>query len=262
MSLAKEWLLPVTKTLAKGNAVGPVYALGDQVTLFTLNYARKKLQAAGLLRNPKADFVPCHQNPKLVSFQTVLGLLGLNEFHDIDFNGKAALNLDYSKPIPAELKNRAGVVIDIGTSEHIFNLTQVFANIVELLQKNGLVLHLAPLSWYNHGFVNFNPIWFKEFYQANAFEIVEHGLIVSPFGYPLLSLFGHLGLEEKYLESRFAPFSFVLNDESRTFAGIANHLGMIGRIIFLFAARKLVDDRTVKFPLQDIYAQNALQTRG
>jgi hypothetical protein len=259
MSLTKEWLLPVTRTLVKLKAEGPVYALGDQITYFTHDYARRKLQGAGLLRNPSAPLIPCHENPKMVSFRTVLALIGLTDFYDIDLNGQAALNWDLSKPIPAELKGRAGVVIDIGTCEHIFNLTQVFANIVELLGTGGLVLHLAPLSWYNHGFVNFNPIWFKEFYQCNQFQLLEHGLIVAPFAYSMLSFFERLGLEEHFLESRIAPLSFFLNDESRMLARIANHFGMSGRVIILFAARKTVDNQGVVFPCQEIYRQSILK---
>lgn len=260
MALAKEWLLPVTRTLAESKAEGPVYVLGDQVSWFTYDYARRKLDRAGLLRNPAAPFIPCHGNSKMVSFRTVLALIGLTDFLDIDLNGRAALNWDLSSPIPAELKGRAGVVIDIGTCEHIFNLTQVFANIVELLRAGGLIIHLAPLSWYNHGFVNFNPIWFKEFYECNQFDLLRHGLIVAPFAYSLLALSGHLGLEERYMESRVAPFSFILNDENPLLARISNHLGIAGRLIFLFAARKTVDGRDVEFPCQSIYRESILNS--
>lgn len=261
MSLTKEWLLPVARTLIKLKAEGPVYVLGDQITWFTHDYARRKLGRAGLLRNPAAPIIPCHANPKMVSFRTVLAMIGLTDFHDIDLNGKAELPWDLSKPIPTEFKGRAGVVIDIGTCEHIFNLPQVFSNIVELLGKGGLVLHLSPLSWYNHGFVNFNPIWFKEFYQCNRFQLLEHGLIVSPFAYSMLALHTRLGLGEYYLESRVTPPTFILNDESWTLAGISNHVGIGGRVIILFAACKTNDSQGVELPCQGMYRESILKER-
>lgn len=183
MSLPKEWLPPLARALIRNDAKGPVYAMGDQITWFTHAYALRVLKAAGLLRNASVSALPSPHNPKMVSFRTVLAMLGFEEFYDIDINGRAALTLDFSQPLCDELRGRAGVVIDIGTCEHIFNLPQVFTNLIELLRPGGTILHLAPISWYNHGFVNFNPIWFKEFYQHNHFHLQEHSLIVSPCAY-------------------------------------------------------------------------------
>ncbi len=259
MSLTKEWLLPVARTLIEHQAAGPVFVLGDQTTSFTHAYVLRRLREAGLLHNPSAPVIPCHQNPRLVSFRTVLAMLGLTDFYDIDLNGRAALRWDFSQPIPNEFKLRAGTVIDIGTCEHIFNLTQVFTNIVDLLGAGGLVLHLAPLSWYNHGFVNFNPIWFKEFYEQNQFKALEHGLVISPLAYSMLSFFSHFCLERQYIESLVSSPSFILNDESPTLSRLANHFGMIGRVIFLFAARKTVD-ADVEFPCQRIYRPAMLKS--
>src|SRR5579872_364336 len=120
MSLTKEWLLPMARGLITHGAAGPVYAMGDQVSYVPAAYALRKLNAAGLLRNPHAAIAPCHQNPRMASFQSILGLLGLGTYFDIDVNGRAAIRADFSSPLPQELREQAGVVIDIGTSEHIF----------------------------------------------------------------------------------------------------------------------------------------------
>lgn len=257
MSLAKEWLIPVARTLVKHSATGPVYSLGDQITSLTPEYALRRLRHAGLLRNPNVPIIPSHENPRMVSFQTVLAMLGLQDYYDIDLNGKAAITCDFAQPISAQLRGQAGVVVDIGTSEHIFDLPQVFKNIVDLLQPGGVVLHLAPLSWYNHGFVNFNPVFFKEFYEHNQFSSLEHGLIVTPFEYALQSVLGRLGLEQRYHESGMTPLSFFWDDESKTIDRFANSVGVSARIIFLYAARKSRDITPVNVPCQGIYRRRS-----
>lgn len=258
MSLPKEWLIPMARALVNSGCSGPVYVLGDQVTWFTYDYARRQLYRKGLLRNPSEPFVPDHQNPRMVSFRTLLGMLGFHEFYDIDLNGHADLNWDLSRALPSDSRKQAGLVIDIGTCEHIFNLPQVFTNIVELLKPGGIVFHLAPLSWYNHGFVNFNPLFFKEFYEQNNFEVLEHILIVSPFLYSFQCLLSRFGLEERYLLSELPPLYFVLNDESERLRRIADHIGMGGRVIFQFVARKALNDVPVTFPHQRTYRQTIL----
>ncbi|MGO9125732.1 MAG: class I SAM-dependent methyltransferase [Terriglobales bacterium] len=253
MSLAKEWMMPVARVLTKHANDGPVYALGDQITWLTREYALRNLSKAGLLRNPAAPVIPSHRNPKLISLQTFIAMLGFNEYHDIDINGRAAITCDFSQPLPPQLSEKAGVVVDIGTCEHIFNLPQAFTNIVRLLRPGGVVLHLAPLSFYNHGFVNFNPIFFREFYEHNQFSVLEHGLIVAPIEYPLQFLLDRLGVEKRYHESALSPVSFFLNDESKTVSRLANYFGVGARIIFLFAGRKGKGSIPVTFPCQGIY---------
>ncbi len=255
MALRKEWLMPVARTLVKHGAAGPVYVLGDQVTYFTYEYARRKLSAAGLLRNPSAPVVASHQNPRMVSLQTVLGMLGLEEFNDVDLNGRAALSWDLSRPLPPGVSGKAGVVIDFGTCEHIFNLSQAFSNIVDLLRPGGTVMHLSPVTWYNHGLVNFNPIWFKEFYAHNHFELLDHYLILAPFQEVFLSSLARLGLTCRYFESGISAVSFLVNDEGRWLTRLACYIGMVANTIFLFVGRKSQDGFQVSFPIQSVYRQ-------
>jgi SAM-dependent methyltransferase len=255
MSLPKEWLMPLARTLVRNGAKGPVYALGDQITWFTHEYATRRLKASGLLRNASVAGLPSSHNSRMTSFRSVVEMLGFGEYYDVDANGRASVTADLSLPLPEQYKAKAGVVIDIGTCEHIFNFPQVFTNIIELLRPGGTVVHLAPLSWYNHGFVNFNPIAFREFYEHNGFEVRDHGLIVAPFEYTLECILSRLGLAERYFLSNISPASFVLNDESRTLARLANHLGIGARVLILFAARKPMENLPVSFPHQAMYRQ-------
>jgi hypothetical protein len=257
MSLTKEWLLPLARTLIRNDAKGPVFALGDQITWFTKEYATRRLKSSGLLQNTSVAGMESSHDPQMVSFRSLIEILGLGGYYDIDVNGRASIAADLSQPLSEEHKRRAGVVIDIGTSEHIFNFPQVFTNIIELLRPGGMVIHMAPLSWFNHGFVNFNPLVFKEFYEQNSFELLDHGLIVAPFEYTLQCILSRFGLTERYFLSNISPISFVLNDESRTLARMANHLGIGARVLILFAARKPMENLPVSFPHQSMYRQMA-----
>jgi hypothetical protein len=260
MSLTKEWLIPLARTLVRSGATGPVFALGDQITWFTQEYARRRLLASGLLRNPFVAGRASSHNPKMVSFRSLLEMIGFGEYYDIDVNGRATLTEDLSRPLREDYKSKAGVVIDIGTSEHIFNLSQVFANIVELLQPGGIVVHLSPLSFYNHGFVNFNPIAFREFYEHNGFQIGEHGLIVAPFEYTLQCILTRLRLADWYFLSNIRPISFVMNDESRTLERMTKHLGIGARVVILFTAKKPLKNLPVSFPHQAMYRRSLPDT--
>jgi len=247
--------MPLARTLIRNNAEGPVFALGDQITWFTQEYAASRLRACGFLRNASIADIGSPHNPRMVAFRSLLQMLGFDEYYDIDVNGRASVTEDLSRPIRPAYRGQAGVVIDVGTTEHIFNFPQVFANIVELLKPGGMVIHLSPLSFYNHGFVNFNPIIFKEFYEHNGFKVVDHGLIVAPFEYTLQCILTRLGLEEQYFLSRIPPVSFLLNDESRSLERLTKHLGLGARVVILFAARKQKETVAVSFPHQAMYSR-------
>lgn len=251
MSLAKEWLLPLARVLIKNDAKGPVYVLGDQFTWFSYEYAFRKLKKTGLLRNAAAPKALSAKQSSAVSFRTFMGMLGFEEFYDIDINGLADLTWDLAQPLSTEFHGRAGLVIDIGTCEHIFDLPQSFSNIVELLRPGGIVVHLSPFSWYNHGFVNFNPVLFREFYEHNHFQLLDHVLIWSPFDYTVRVIADRFGLEP--LLSRFSSITFTLDDENPTLTRFANHVGLSARMMFLFAAKKSMDNLPPSFPCQSIY---------
>lgn len=71
-------------------------------------------------------------------------------------------------------------VIDVGTSEHIFNVSNVFQNIHETLNVGGHVLHFVPgNSGMNHGFYQFSPILYYQYYLENGYDLKELKLFES-----------------------------------------------------------------------------------
>ena len=101
--------------------------------------------------------------------------LGANSYIAIDVNERLdAVICDLNYPLNSFLKSRkASLVTNNGTSEHLFNQAQVFENIHILCGIDGLMLHILPLTpWINHGFYNYNPIFFRDLSRVNSYEIL------------------------------------------------------------------------------------------
>lgn len=80
--------------------------------------------------------------------------------------------VDLNVPFPAEMQGAYHLVLDFGTMEHCFNIAQAMANGATALAPGGCILHLNPLNMYNHGFYNFSPTFYADFYTQNGFELV------------------------------------------------------------------------------------------
>ncbi|KAA0676215.1 hypothetical protein [Roseomonas genomospecies 6] len=67
----------------------------------------------------------------------------------------------------------ADVVMDIGTSEHVFHYPNCLRNIVESVAVGGVILHTLPVNnQVDHGFYQFSPTLFHDFYSENGLEIL------------------------------------------------------------------------------------------
>lgn len=82
--------------------------------------------------------------------------------------------LDLNEPLPVRYQNRYSLVIDPGTTEHIFNVGQALLSVAGAVCEGGYVYHMVPLASWNHGFWNFSPLVFSQFYsERNGFELVQ-----------------------------------------------------------------------------------------
>lgn len=99
--------------------------------------------------------------------------LGATEYLAIDTNTKKdAVIGDLNTDIAGAFE-KSDLVTNNGTSEHLFNQAQVFKNIHSLCKLNGLMLHILPLTpWINHGFYNYNPIFFRDLARVNNYDIL------------------------------------------------------------------------------------------
>jgi len=127
---------------------------------------------------------PDEQNLSDAAF---LSLLGCDEVLALDrssFEG-AELVWDLNLRAPSDLENRFDVIIDGGTLEHVFDVRQALANLVLMTRIGGRVIHMSPASNYaNHGFYQFSPTLFFDYYAANGFgdfhaSFAEHNIYLS-----------------------------------------------------------------------------------
>lgn len=81
--------------------------------------------------------------------------------------------VDLNDPLPDDLRRQFELVIDPGTCEHCFNVGMAFRNVCEAVALGGYLVHIAPLSFINHGFWNFSPTVYPDYFEANGFALVH-----------------------------------------------------------------------------------------
>jgi hypothetical protein len=108
----------------------------------------------------------------------VLGMSNPTILDASSYEGATILH-DLNFPIPQSIKNQFSTVIDIGTSEHIYNIPQALQNLKDLCKINGHLLMVSPANnWLGHGFYQFSPeLFFRAFDKSSGFEIKKLFLI-------------------------------------------------------------------------------------
>lgn len=106
----------------------------------------------------------------------------LGVVHDsVDQNGKdGAHALDLGKPINMDgWIGRFDVVTDFGTSEHVYDLYECFANIHKFCKKGGIMIHENPEngSWpgHNNHWYYTRSFYAKFFTKWDGYELVADG---------------------------------------------------------------------------------------
>lgn len=111
----------------------------------------------------------------------LLRALGATELATLDFSDyeKATLIHDLNTPVPDVLRGTFSVVMDIGTTEHVFNVTQAHQNTKDLCQVGGHILIVNPANNYlGHGFYQFSPeLIFRTYSSEEGFSILDLFLI-------------------------------------------------------------------------------------
>lgn len=67
--------------------------------------------------------------------------------------------------------DKFALVIDPGTSEHIWNIGCLFSGLTALVMEGGYIVHANPLGMGNHGFYSIHPTAYQDFYGANGFKV-------------------------------------------------------------------------------------------
>lgn len=116
---------------------------------------------------------------KRCDLKTLFNVLGFNSVLTIDINDRADIQLDLSSSIPKEYYEKADLVFDSGTLEHIFDVKKAIENINHFLKMGGVIFHMSPVSFYQHGFFNFNPSFFDSLYTQSGYKQIFRTMNIS-----------------------------------------------------------------------------------
>ncbi|OLC53540.1 MAG: hypothetical protein AUH85_13960 [Chloroflexi bacterium 13_1_40CM_4_68_4] len=120
-------------------------------------------------------------NDTVVTASEFIEALGVREVTSVDIPGSEHspdVIHDLNVPFPPELTERFGLVIDPGTTEHVFDLRSALTNVVRALRPRGVVIHFVPIYSYNGGYFSINPNVMHDFYEANGFTDIRSYVIM------------------------------------------------------------------------------------
>jgi hypothetical protein len=126
-----------------------------------------------------------HFMSRMAETRSVFAAIGIeSEFVDIAASRGFEIVVDLNRPAPANLVGRYDIVYDGGTMEHCFNVGQVMRNITSFARVGGYIIHVNPLNYYNHGFFNFNPTFYHDWYTQSGNAVVTpyfamHGPVLA-----------------------------------------------------------------------------------
>ncbi len=196
MGLVKPALRFIAREHRRKPFTGPILTLGRQHLLPTMDAIRALLISEGItpavcLRGEGTGIDVASgigardkTEPRDVAFFKLLGVI---EVLALDFSPyeKAEIVHDLNRPAPEALHDRFDLIVDGGTTEHVFDVRQALTNIARMLKIGGRVIHISPANnWVNHGFYQFSPTLFYDYYGGNGFVdlrgyIAEHDLYLA-----------------------------------------------------------------------------------
>ncbi len=90
----------------------------------------------------------------------------------VDLQGtRTARRFDLNRPLPMPASVRYDIVINTGTTEHVFDQRQVFETIHDRTKPGGLMVHAFPVGGCkDHGFYLYSPCLLRDLAAANGYE--------------------------------------------------------------------------------------------
>lgn len=136
--------------------------------------AGRHLDPAGCDRAMAAIFADGAPRPRADAQEALYSVFGAGSYRALDFGDPSAdYRADLNHPLPRGI-GQFDVVANFGTTEHVFNIGQSFANIHRLLKPGGLQLHtLQSYGYIDHGFYNVHPCAYVDLARANHYEVVD-----------------------------------------------------------------------------------------
>lgn len=129
------------------------------------------------LRPDSSDILKWHgltgQMDGVVETKHFFAMLGVEvTFLDINQVRGDEIIQDLNEPLGPALRNCFDIVYDGGTMEHCFNVGQAVKNFLDTARVGGYIYHSNPMNMLNHGFYNFSPTFYFDFYNDNGHALV------------------------------------------------------------------------------------------
>ena len=166
-----------------------------------------------------------------ISDTTFFKLMGFGKLDSLDYDNYQGCSIihDLNVDISPEFYNKYDLILDGGTSEHVFNIPKVLENYNRMLKAGGLIIHGSPSSNYvDHGFYMFSPTLFFDYYSANKWEIKNCYFFKLTIRHYI----------DKWKIYEYTP------------GGLSKHLGLLRGMWGLFFVARKTEEATFDSPVQ------------
>ena len=154
--------------------------------------------------------------------------LGAKTVESIDFSDYEGCSLthDLNKTIPESWHERAVVVFDGGTLEHVFHFPNAITNAMNLVKVGGYYVSSSPSNNYaGHGFYQFSPeLYYRLFDEANGFEIVLMAVAEARWGGRVFKIANPKELGHRITFGGMGPLQVILIARRHTSSEILSQL--------------------------------------
>ena len=154
--------------------------LGSQTSSINFTFVENLINQNKLLNSLQKSNLLDLSKKNSFSTKDYFSSIGFKDYKSIDINGAyESFQFDLNKNILEKYNfdKEYDLVINNGTGEHVFNQYALFLNFHNLTKINGIMLNILPfIDWINHGFYNFNPIFFADLAASNNYKIIKISL--------------------------------------------------------------------------------------
>lgn len=239
MGITRGTIKLIAMTVGKAQAKRNVITFGVQGVQSSYAEAKESILESGLdgveLLGSEVVYDDVTQFGKTIHQTTLFRLLDFEVTESLDYfqDENPTHVVDLNMPLQESLHGQYSLVYDGGTMEHCFNPPQVMMNAMALAKPGGRVIHHVPMNnWVDHGFYQFSPTLFFDFYSVNGFTELEMKI--------------HLMGKKRESFIRYNP---------RTDEPLPYSLGSKTRAMIFFSATKPAATGEIKFPIQGRYRE-------
>ena len=154
--------------------------LGSQTSSINSSFISSLIDKKSKLKDLQKENLENLKNKNDFVTKDYFQSIGFRDYKSIDINGAyESYQFDLNKNISKtyNFNQKYDLVINNGTGEHVFNQYALFLNSHNLTKINGIMLNILPfIDWINHGFYNFNPIFFADLAASNNYKIEKISL--------------------------------------------------------------------------------------